>query len=246
MDTQQNNDAALAETLQDPNAGQIEQPTEQLVTDQEQKQVDPPKDEAQLARFAALREARQKAEAERDQIKAELERVREKDLHTSPEQTQSSPFGTVAPDDLVEGRHLSKYDQEIQKLRQELEQTRHQAITVAVEGRLKSQYTDFDSVVSKENIEVLQKMHPEIAATIQHSPDLYGKAVTAYTLIKKLGIAGSSQSAEQQARVEQNLAKPKTAASVSPLVQATKFGSALTKQRKREIHAETLRIIKGG
>ena len=262
MDTEQK-DTALAETLEtnpgsNPESGQITNSTAQIGQDASAQEPpkDAPKEESpQAMRFKTLREAREKAERERDQLRQQLEAMRNQPQNIPHSQAQEevppSPL-SIAPDDLVEGRHLSRYDQEIKALREELQRTRQEASVMSVESRLKAQYRDFDSVVNKENIEVLQRMHPEIAATIQSSPDLYGKAVTAYTLLKKFGIAGSTHATEQAARIDQNLAKPQTAMGVrtqstqdSPLAHANQFGTALSEQRKSEVYAEMQKILRG-
>jgi len=254
MDAIEQSDAVLEQTLEAGEEPQgAEQSTQEAVA---QEEVVPQEEVAQAARFKMIREAREKAERdrdaaarERDELKAQLKYIRE--AQGAPQQKTEVQDYSVAPDDIVEGRHLSKYDKEIQALKQELQKTRQEAVAVSVEGRLKAQYVDFDSVVNKENLEVLRHTHPEIAATIDHSPDLYSKAVAAYTLLKKFGIAQSSQQQERAAQIAHNAAKPQSSSAAasqgsdSPIARASAMGSALSEARKREIHAETMRLIRG-
>ncbi len=123
----------------------------------------------------------------------------------------------VEEDALVEGKHLSKVDKKIQRLENKLKQYEQQSALSATELRLKQQYSDFDSVVSGENLSKLAAEHPEIMQSINSNQDLYSKASSAYKLIKSLGIIDPVdiyQSDKEQAL--RNAAKPKSLASISP------------------------------
>jgi len=245
METPEKNDTELAQTLETPQQdGQIKQPVEQSVP------LETKEDSPQAVRFKTLREAREKAERERDELKRQLEAARAPKPEPIQQPVQDYVLGE---EEMVEGRHLSKYDRDIKALREELQRTRQEASIASVENKLKAQYNDFDSIVNKENLEVLQRIHPEIAATIQNSPDLYNKAVTAYTLLKRLGISGSVAQKEQAAVAHNNATKPRPLASAapeantdSPLENANVFATALTDERKREVFARMQRTIKGG
>jgi len=163
----------------------------------------------QPLRFQTLREARERAERERDLYKRQLEIAQSNQRPQAPPK-QPETY-SIAPDDLVEGRHLAKYDQEIKKLRQEL--VNYQAMSV--ETRLKSQYRDFSSVVNEENIAMLRTAEPELAEAIKSSPDLYNKAVAAYTMIKKLGIVPDATQNSQQTLAQENAAKPRPVVSAN-------------------------------
>src|SRR5579872_1281647 len=165
-----------------------------------------------------LREKAEKAE----QRAQELERViaqsyrREKKEHIPEERVHEEDLSINLEDDsLVEGKHLSKVDKKIRKLEQKLAQYEQNANLSSAELRLKSQYPDFDQVVSEENLANLKATYPEIAHTINTSTDLYSKAVSAYTMIKKLNIGDDSYIVEQQ-MAKKNSVKPKSLASISP------------------------------
>lgn len=229
------NDAALAETLEvaQPQEQPQEQPAPEEPTQQESNQT---------LRFKTIREARERAERERDEIRAELDRIKASQQPKAQAQHQDY---NVAPDDLVEGKHLSKYDREIKQLREQLENYRTQTTAMTVETKLKNQYPDFDSIVNTENIEMLKASYPEIAATLNSSPDLYNKAVSAYTMIKQFGIAQNPVVESQKNRVHENSAKPRPIASVnaqpgsdSPLSHANAFAEGLTKEVKSQLLRE--------
>ena len=112
--------------------------------------------------------------------------------------------------------------------------------------RLKTQYPDFDNIVSRENLESLRLAYPEIAQTINSSSDLYSQAVSAYTMIKKLGIGVEDSFIEEKAAIQRNAAKPKPLASInpqqgdSPLSKANAFATSgkLTDELKAQMLKE--------
>ncbi len=120
-------------------------------------------------------------------------------------------------DSLVEGKHLAKVYKEVRQLKNQLKQYEQKSTVSAVELKLKAQYPDFDNVVSGENLANLKAAYPEIAQTINSSSDLYSKAVSAYTMIKKLGISEPVDVySDDKARALKNAAKPRSMASISP------------------------------
>lgn len=148
-------------------------------------------------------------------------------------QLQDKNDSILGDDDLAEGKHLNRVQREIKSLKEELVQT-----------RIKAQYHDFDSVVTMDNLAVLRDNYPELAATLQASPDLYTQASSAYTLIKKFGIAPDQQEITNRARVQQNNIKPRPASSVgpqqgeSPLTKANAFAEGLTEDLKSQLLKE--------
>ena len=69
----------------------------------------------------------------------------------------------LAPDDLVEWRHVEK---KIKKLEKELKTFQESTSQSSAESRLKSQFPDFEKVVNKENVELLKQIEPEMASTL--------------------------------------------------------------------------------
>jgi hypothetical protein len=174
---------------------------------------------------ARLRLQLEQAQRERDEA---LRRLQEKSENV------------LGDDDLAEGKHLNRVQREIKALKEELVQT-----------RIKAQYHDFDSVVTMDNLALLRDSYPELAATLQSSPDLYTQASSAYTLIKKLGIAPDVQEVANRARVAQNMTKPRSAVSVgpqqgeSPLTKANAFAEGLTDDLKKQMVKEMNQARKG-
>ena len=166
-----------------------------------------PQDSWKTLREKADRAERRAEELERMIMEAQSKQPEpEEDLNVS-----------VDDDSLVEGKHLSKVNRKIQNLEKQLKQYEQQSSLSATEIKLKTQYPDFDNVVSADNLNNLRSMYPEIAHTINSSSDLYSKAVAAYTMIKRLGIAPQEDIYKQEKELAQrNAAKPKSLASISP------------------------------
>jgi hypothetical protein len=110
--------------------------------------------------------------------------------------------------------------------------------------RLKSQYSDFDKVVSEDNVKMLKDLYPEIAQTLISNSDIYSKGVSAYTLLKNLGIHKDIISSEEKDAVERNKSKPRPLTSISPqqgdspLSRANVFANGLTEDLKIQLRKE--------
>lgn len=204
-----------------------------------------PVESAQERNYRALREKAQRMERERDELMRRLQETEQRSAMPGPanEPEEDEP----APTDLVEWRHVKK---KISRLEEQLKNTQQQSTVMTVEARLKTQYPDFDAVVSAENIEALRSAHPEIAHTLNASPDLYNKAVSAYTLIKKLGIHHEDLHHAERALAQKNTSKPRPLTSIAPqqgdtpLSRANAFANGLTDDLKSQLHKEMLDAMK--
>lgn len=191
--------------------------------------------------FKILRAAREKAERERDELAQQLARMYQQ---PAPQQQQEV---NPNPDDLVEWKHV---DKRIRDLENQIKGYQQQSQESIIEARLKAQYPDFDRVVSRDNIEILKAEYPELADTLNSSSNLYSKAVSAYTLIKKLGIQQDDNSDVDRARLQKNMSKPKPLASISPqkgdspLSKANAFAEGLTDSLKEQLRKEMFAAMK--
>ncbi len=192
------------------------------------------------------------AERERDEL---ARRIQDMEMGRYQQQKPvpvEEPDTELGPDDLVDAKYLRKYDKTIKELRDELKTYKEQTTLASTDARLKARFPDIDSVVSKENIDILRYEYPELAATLNATPDMYNKAVSAYTLIKKLGISQEDLYVEDRAKAQKNAAKPKPMASIapqqgdSPLSKANAFANGLTddlqKQMLKEMNEARKRI----
>lgn len=196
--------------------------------------------------FAALRQKAEKAEYERDLA---LKRLQELE-----QQSEESDDLSIDDEDIADGKHLKKIQKstarEFKKLKEELYTYKRQAELASTEARIKSTYHDFDDIVNADNLAALRESHPALATSIQSSPDLYTQAVTAYTMIKNLGLAPDKQQVAEKQRAHNNLYKPRPATSVSPqqgdnpLTRANAFADGLTDELKEQLRKEMYSSIR--
>lgn len=237
-------DQVLAETLE-VSSEPAEQPEQEITQDAEQKAA-PMKDNSSERNFKAMREIKERTERERDEALRRLQEYEQRsNTQAQPQQVSEDDDDiSLGPDELAEGKHLSKVGKKIKKLEQQIHNYQQQSQTVAIESRLKSEYPDFDKIVSKTNIDLLKEMHPHIANTLNSASDLYSKAVSAYTLIKSLGIHVEDTFQQDRQLAQKNASKPRPLTSVSPqqgdspISRANAFANGLTEDLKVQLRKE--------
>ncbi len=208
-------------------------------------QAAPPAEETRQAQnFRIIKEKAARAERERDELARRLQ-----EMEAARPQTQA-PLETdlsVDNDSYVEGKHLKSVHKEVRQLQEQIKQYQQQSSLQAAEIKLKSTYPDFDSVVSRENIELLNDLDPEMAMTIKaSSADMYSKAVTAYKAIKSLGLTQEKTYDVEKNRIQANAAKPRPLASIqpqlgdNPLNKAAAFTDSISEAEKKALFAEML------
>lgn len=175
-----------------------ETPVEAPVVDQEAKEDVPPTQ--QELNYKALREAKKKAENERDDFASKLKAI---------EDTKNND------DDDIYTDNVSKTQKELNELKQQWSLYQNQTVAHSIEQKLKTDFPDLELVVNEANIEVLKARDPhfaKITAKVMSDPnDLYNRAISAYALIKKYGIYVEDKYAKDRERVQKNLAKPRPA-----------------------------------
>jgi hypothetical protein len=207
----------------------------------QQQTQEKPKQEGPTESFRALRAKAERIERERDDAIRKLKESESK--YRQPEEDDEIRLN---PDDLAEGKHLTKVANKIRKLEDQLKNYQQQSNEYSIESKIKTQYPDFDKVVTKDTVELLTAAYPELAHTLNSSPDLYSKAVSAYTLIKKFGIQPEEPYSEEKERAIRNSVKPKPLASISPqqgespLSRANAFSNGLTEDLKAQLYKEMM------
>lgn len=213
-----------------------------------------------------LREDRDRVQQERDLLARELELMRRVQPQQQYQQQPPPPahqedtdidtdFGD---DDLIEGKHLkkivsslnNKFKQNSYRSAQEVARAQEAAIDLQIQAK----YPDFNSVVNNATLRDLEAAYPEIAASLHSTPSLYNKAVSAYTMIKNLGIndevAEEEVNMAEKQKVRRNAVKPRPSnANVpthqSPLSQAGSFAEltpTLMEQMRKEMAAARKRL----
>lgn len=152
----------------------------------------------------------------------------------------------ISDDSYVEGR---QYKKQLKAVKKELKETRRQFQEIAIrtatdqaEFKLKTQFSDFDSVVTKDNLEKLEMAKPSLYRSILATQDIYDRGYTAYEMIKASGMVQESPYEDQDRRLEENRAKPRAAANISPQSSETPLTRVgdydrriLTEERKRQL-----------
>jgi|FreactcultuFSWF8_1027224.scaffolds.fasta_scaffold04040_2 hypothetical protein len=195
-------------------------PAEQEQNNTQQTSEKPQQQESQKENN--MRILRERAEAA-ERRSLELERMVQ--MNMSQQQGQkiqiddSDDDFDLSDDTYIEGKHLKKYvknlKQELRNTKKQFEEYNQQNAVSNAEMRLKSQFNDFDSVVTKENLDKLASQKPSLYRSILSNPDLYDKGYTAYEFIKNSDIL-SGQYQEIDRKVEENRSKPRSAANVAP------------------------------
>lgn len=205
--------------------------------------------------FRELKDAKKRAERERDEYLRRIEeleaRPRHRESATTPkEQAEEDEEFHLGADDIAEGKHIAKVDKraqsKIKALEDRLAKYESKTAEERAETALRAKYADFDKVVSRDNIDLLSEAYPELARSLHATDDLYTKAVSAYTLIKKFGIYQESPFNSEKAAALKNVAKPRPLTSVSPqqgdspMNRANAFANGLTDDLKAQLRKEMM------
>lgn len=202
--------------------------------------------------FRNLREARERAEWERDMLKAQMAEMQRsmQQPYKQPEapkyqEPESDDFNfDVADDALLEGKDAKRLINEIKKVKQQLKQYGSKSQETAVEAKIRATYPDFEKVVSADNVAILNQQFPEIAQTLRDTPDLYNKASAAYAIMKRFGIYKDMSYEEDKMKAIKNAQKPRPINSVSPqqgdspLSKANAFANGMTKELQKQLLKE--------
>jgi len=211
-------------------------------TVEEQKPVqEQPKPEV-LENNRKLRERAEEAERRLQELERNMSELRSTNSR-EVEQEEDDDLD-VKDDDFIEGKHLKKYiktlKKELKETRKQVSDTQQQAMLTTAEVKLKSQFSDFDNVVNKDNIKNLAENNPVLYRTIMANPDIYDRGYAAYEILKNMKEKDTYNAIDK--RIEENKSKPKTSSSMNsqtadtPLSRVDDFDRRiLTPERRKEI-----------
>ena len=206
--------------------------------------------------FRAIREAKERAERERDILldkMIEMQKSQKSNQQQQePQQEESDDFDFSVEDDaLLEGKHAKKIVAQMKKMQEKLKNYQDYSYQSSVEAKIKSQFPDFEDVVSEENVSVLNQDFPELAASLRDTSDIYNKAAAAYKVIKGMGIyKDRNEFMKDRDKAVKNSQKPRPVASVnpqqgdSPLSKANAFANGLTPELQKQLREEMYRARK--
>lgn len=215
-------------------------------------EVEEPKETKAQVNWRLLREKASRTEQlekERDELlKHVLSSQSKPEQHKSKEvePVEEDYLSSLGLDDdsLVEGKHFKAYLKKQRDLERELAQYKQKSTMDSVEMKLKSQYQDFDKVVSADNLAKLRQANPELAEVIMATPDVYKQASIAYQMIKQYGIHKDPSYSPDKEIMAKNAAKPRSAAAAAPQVgstpmsQANMFANGMTDEVKKALYKE--------
>ncbi len=173
--------------------------------------------------------------------KRELELLKEQRYRYEQEQQRlanSQPkeedeLAKLSDDDILTKRQADRLAElKFKKLYQDFENQKG-------EQKARAEHSDYDAVVSQENLERLKNEHPEVVESLMATPSLYHKAKTAYKFIK--AVYGDKETAANRESLEKNLNKPRSVNSLGAsgaLSQANLFEKGLTADLKKQLLAE--------
>lgn len=247
---------------------QLEAPTSEFV---QQESSAEPIEEHKKSNWLQLRERAEAAEREKARIERErdelLQKMREVEYEKMQQQIMKmqqqissqeqdvepqTHLAQLEPDALAEGKHVSELHKENRHMKAQLKQFQQQTQQTLMEIKIKSQFPDFDTIVSRENVEELKRSHPAIAQTLAAAlqNDPYNAAASTYSIIKQMGIDKSTQDVATTKRIiQENATKPRSAQSASPqrgstpLSQANEYmydssGRKATKEYEQQLRDE--------
>jgi len=249
------------EPVQEGQESTEENAGEEIVEQEEPGEVEPGDDSSRrdeeyvkhIQNWRAIRESNRKKDeviareqSERIRIQRDYEELNQR-LAEQERLKEADPLSSMSDDDLAEVKHVKKYKKEMEDEIRELKVQVQYAQQVA---ELKSKFPDFDEVVNEDTLGMLKEAEPELADSLANNPNFYTKAAGAYKAIKRCGLAKDTFNYQKQ-RVNENIAKPRTANSISPqhgespLSKANAFATGLTEERKQQHWEEMQKIING-
>ncbi len=160
---------------------------------------------------------------------------------SSPKHSEEDDLGKISDDDIITAKQARlMYQKMAKQVAEDAIRTRE---AQTVDERLQLKYPDFQSVVTKEAIDLLKQQEPELAQSLYAlSNDPYAQSVAAYRLIKKTGLAGDSEMARNKQKAIENSKKPASVQTVtkssSAIGHASMFENGLTPELKKQLQKE--------
>lgn len=235
----QDMDAQWAEVMSQENAPV---PEESAETESEPEQR--PSSDDQDRNWRALREKAEAAERRSQMLESQISEYNSMLREFVAGKTAQEPEEEIDETDILTyGQTKKTIHREAKKIAEEIvKKTLSEHEQQTAPKRLKDEFSDFDSVVSNENVDYLIKNEPELAAILRDTKDQYKQGKAAYKFIKSLGIYKKDvESMKQDA--SRNSAKP-----VSPnltgkrnsIGDANAFAKGLTPELKKKLYEEMI------
>jgi len=228
----------------------MEQPSSD--TKLEQKSPEKTEEKVEDPNWRAFREARKQDRIERE--KAE-KRAAEKEAETAAlKAAMEAAFSRQQPQmtnnyeeeesdeqkiDRKVNEALAKREAQIQNQQAERERQEYPQ-------RLQQNFSDFNQVISSENLDYLEYHYPEVAGPLKRLPDDYNKWSDIYRALKKF-VPNTTSARKDSARADSNLNKPKSISStgLSQPQEGMGHPTILSEDRKKANFERMQRTLKG-
>ena len=223
---------------------------EQQETSAEQDQSQRPSDNDQERNWRALRDSQKDLRRQNEELAHQnKELVSAFKEYLGKDSTQAEPEEKWSDDDILTfGQTKKAIRQDAEKIAKEIvAQTLAEREQLDAPNRLKAEFSDFDDVVSKENVDYLIKNEPELANILRDTTDQYKQGKVAYKFIKSLGVDNQKNTESLKREASTNASKPVSPNAVigrSSLDDANVFSKGLTPDLKKMLHQEMMDSIK--
>ena len=233
---------------------QLEQPVEQEQVQPETIEISQEAQEASKKQavstdesWKSLREKAERAERERDEYARyfqQIQMAQQQAQYQQQQPQQEEQEYNPADDELLEGKHFKAIKKKYADLEKKYAAMEEKAYASIVEARVRTQFSDWDTVVNEYTVKALRESEPELAASLHANPDVFSKSVATYKAIKRLGLNETTAYDADKELAQRNAAKPRTLTSIvpqqgeTPLSRANAFASGLTDELKAQLRKE--------
>lgn len=192
------------------------------------------------------------AEMRKQMRQKDLEIAELRDQFSNITKKQAPPeedeFAKLAEDDILTLAQARKLAAKMARQTAEAVLREREALTV--DDRLQSKFPDYTSTVTRENIELLNELKPDVAESLALlKGDPYRQAKLAYEYIKAFVPQRDETMNKDRKKAEVNSKKPVSVQAVakqSPIAQSHLFEDGpLTQERKNAIYKQMLQDMKG-
>jgi len=134
---------------------------------------------------------------------------------------EDDSLAKLADDDIVTAKQARALAQKM--AREVAEEVSREQNASTAEDRVRIKFPDYDSVVTRDNFELLKQQDPELASSLYAlANDPYTQAAAAYKMLKRTGIGDMAKNQHQKAKAIENSKKP---VSVNAVTRSSAIGN---------------------
>jgi len=188
-----------------------------------------------------------RAEYERDQLARYVENIQQQVNGGQAQQPQDA----LQDDDYIEGKQFKQVTKQMQDMKQELQQWKNYSEETTAELKLNNEFSDFNNVVTGENVKAFLKEYPEMRGSVQNNDPLYNRGKATYRLIKKFmgeDMVKPVVNKKNQVKVQKNMNTPRPTSAInkqqeSPLSHANLLANGYNEEVGQSLEDEMYSAI---